>query len=91
MRPTKPPPPPITNLWFQSSGISSVKWISVPMTPATRQCGTLTVPVVAAGTAAASVIFDVGQLQRRQICAVGRVGGEGGRYSRRCRTTVRRP
>jgi hypothetical protein len=38
--PTNPPPPPITNLPFQASGSSSSKFVSVPMTPATLQCGT---------------------------------------------------
>jgi hypothetical protein len=40
IEPTKPPPPPITNLPFQPSGSSSSKFVSVPMTPATLQCGT---------------------------------------------------
>ena len=69
---TNPPPPPITNLRFQSSGISSVNLISLPITPFTRQCGTRTCPVVAAGTGAASVIFTSGS------CSVVRLAHSAG-------------
>ena len=51
------------NLRFQSSGSSSENRISVPMTPFTRQCATRIAPVVAAGTAIASVTLTSGSLR----------------------------
>src|SRR3954468_8123113 len=59
--PTNPPPPPMTNFRFHSSGISSENLISVPITPATRQCASL-IPAALAGTATASVILTSGRL-----------------------------
>src|SRR4051794_7834930 len=59
--PTNPPPPPITNLRFHSSGISSENLISVPITPATRQWASL-IPAALAGTATASVILTSGRV-----------------------------
>src|SRR5258705_7176378 len=59
---TNPPPPPIMNFRFHSSGSSSEKRMSFSMTPATRQCATRIAPVSAAGTATASVTFTSGSL-----------------------------
>src|SRR4051812_34805606 len=51
----------MTNLRFHSSGISSENLISVPITPATRQCASL-IPAALAGTATASVILTSGKV-----------------------------
>src|SRR5262245_25245132 len=60
MLPTKPPPPPITNFLFHCSGSNNSKLISVPITPRTRQCGTVTGPSDC--IAVASVIATSGSL-----------------------------
>src|SRR5262245_674227 len=60
MAPPKPNPPPAKNRWFQRSGRSAVKCVSVSITPETRQCATFTTPEDGAGTTTASVIFVPG-------------------------------
>jgi hypothetical protein len=48
------------NFRFHASGSSSVKWISAPITPLTLQWAARMAPLVAAGTATASVILTSG-------------------------------